>query len=170
MSGWICCPPRASGMSMGGCNRRETRQPPPKGKHTLQNWWKLLGVHAKHNAEFFVWQDNNWYFPFYNYYFFWNCHLWGLMTLRWPYEVLPMIPILTGNFMALPHSSAFELNIKISALSHSLNDEVVNKLETWAKVGTVVILRNRVSIASAKGWISILMNGPRKWNSPFELL
>lgn len=32
--------------------------------------------------------------------------------------------------MALPHSSAFELNIKISALSHSLNDEVVNKLET----------------------------------------
>lgn len=39
-----------------------------------------------------------------------------------------MKPILTGNFMTLPHSPAFELNIKISALSHSLNDEVVNKL------------------------------------------
>lgn len=67
-----------------------------------------------------------------------------------------MIPILTGNFVTRPHSSAFELNIKISALSYSPNDEVVevvNKLTVRglkAKVGTVVILPNRVSIASAK--------------------
>ena len=130
---------------------------------------------------FFVWQDNNWYFPFYNYYFLGWAGEERLSSGRVDDSLVTLQTLAndtTANFSfhSPPLSPFLCLWIKYQNKMLACppqDDKAVNNLQvqgTKLKLAPPGHCPKQGFNCFCEGWINILMNGPRTWNSPFELL